>query len=277
MSFGGGTMYEGEMVELRRWRQGVRVGLVAAALAGCGAPAGLELDSRGFPGIASQSFALLAAACAIDGQGNLTLTVADGESAYLSLRTSDGKVVANAALDGQPCTAEAARTITVNGDAGDNKVIVDFVNGVFGGGTDAGPHLVVALGAERLGDSVKIRGTMEGDHYTFGEAGGSVNGDALLDVSLAGVEDLVVSAGPGNDVVTGAGGQGTGAPFPASAGFTVYGGDGDDALSGGGGPASLYGGDGDDTLDAALGTLDCGPGDADTALQRPAVVIGCER
>jgi Ca2+-binding RTX toxin-like protein len=206
----------------------------------------IEFDPRGYDGFSAMRFELLVAACTFDGMGNMILTVATGETAYVAKRATDGKVVANAATGGAECTVADTKKITINGDAGDNKVIIDFVNGVFGAGVSAGANIVVSLGAETTGDSVKIRGSASVDSYTFGVSGASVTSDMLSDISFTGVEDVVVSTGPGNDVVTGDGGKGTGLAFPTT--FTVYGGDGDDTLTGGATTSNLYGGEGNDTF-----------------------------
>jgi Ca2+-binding RTX toxin-like protein len=231
------------------WSRSLALGVLTSAL-GCGQPESIE-PSR---------LPLLAADCAIDPSGNLTLTVAGGETATLARRVSDGKVVANAALAGGVCTVPDGKRITINGDAGDNKVIIDYANGVFGAGTSSGPGIVIALGGEVVGDSVKVRGSAGADRYTFGTAGAAIDSDPLPDLGFSGVEDLVVSTGAGDDVVTGAGGQGTGGPCPID--LTVYGGEGDDTLEGG----------------AGHDTLDCGAGGADKVTEAASDdVTGCER
>jgi Ca2+-binding RTX toxin-like protein len=232
------------MSEQRRWCTSLALGLLVVS--GCGQPDGIDFDAKGYGGFTSMKFPLLAAACTVDAMGNLTVTVGDDETAYASKRATDGKVVVNGTLAGGECTGDATKKITFNGSTGDNKVIIDFINGTFGAGTSAGPNIVISLGAETLGDSVKIRGSSGVDKYTFGTAGASVTTDMLPDISFASVEDVVVSTGPGNDVVTGEGGKGTVDPFPIT--FTVYGGDGDDTLTGAGVASSLYGGEGNDTF-----------------------------
>jgi Ca2+-binding RTX toxin-like protein len=232
------------MIE-QRWCKGLALGVLVTAV-GCGQPAPIDFDPRGYDGLTPMRFELLAAACAIDPMGNMTLTVADGETAYVSKRATDGKVVANAAIGGAECTCADTKKITINGDGGDNKVIIDYVNGVFGAGTSGGANIVIALGAETVGDSVKIRGSASADAYTFGVSGAAINSDMLPDISFSGVEDLVVSTGPGADVVSGDGGKGTGLAFPVA--FSVYGGDGDDVLTGGAITSNLFGGEGNDTF-----------------------------
>jgi Ca2+-binding RTX toxin-like protein len=235
---------ENSMIEARGYK-GLVLGMFAAL--GCAEPAGpIDFDPRGYDGFAPIRLELLAAACAFDGTGNMTLTVATGETAYVTKRATDGKVVANAAMGGAECTVADTKKITINGDAGDNKVIVDYVNGTFAAGVSGGANLVISLGAETGGDSVKIRGTSGVDTYTFGASGAAITSDMLPDISFTGVEDVVVSTGPGNDVVNGDGGKGTGLAFPIA--FSVYGGDGDDTLTGGALTSNLYGGEGNDTF-----------------------------
>ncbi|HXU82053.1 MAG TPA: hypothetical protein VN914_11690, partial [Polyangia bacterium] len=235
------------MIDQRRWCKGLALGVLATAV-GCTQPEAIDFDARGYDGFKSMKFDLLVANCGIDAMGNMTLTVADGETAYVAKRASDGKVVANATIGGAECMVADTKKITINGDAGDNKVIIDYVNGVFGAGTSAGANVVIALAGETVGDSVKIRGSAAADLYTFGAGGAAINSDMLPDISFSGVEDLVVSTGPGNDVVTADGGKGTGLASPIA--FTAYGGDNDDTLTGGGGAiaSNLYGGEGNDTF-----------------------------
>src|SRR5207249_3222777 len=82
----------------------------------------------------------------------------------------------------------------------------------------------------------------------------NVNGDTSPDVRLDGVTDIVVTTGPGNDIISADGGNGTtGVALDASIQFSAYGGVGDDTLTGGGAVAGvgppqslLFGGPGDD-------------------------------
>lgn len=238
------------MIGQRRWRAGLALSILAVGIAGCGQAQldGLDFDARGFEGFTSTRFELLIAPCSFDVSGGLVLTVADGETAYVTKRASDTKVVANAAIGGAECVVDSTKKVTINGDAGDNKVIIDYVNGTFGAGTSAGANVVISLGLQTLGDSVKIRGSMSADTYTLGTSGAAITSDMLPDISFSGVEDVVVSTGPGNDVVSGNGGKGTVDPFPLATTLTIYGGDNDDTLTGGAAPANLYGGEGNDTF-----------------------------
>src|SRR3954471_19744887 len=223
--------------------------LTVATLAGCTSASGdIAFDARGYPGLESKTLAALAAACTFDGMGNMTLTVAGGETAYVFKRSTDGKVVANASTGSAECVMTATKKITINGDAGDNKVIIDFINGVFSAGNSGGPNILIALAGQTAGDSVKIRGSAGVDTFVLGAGGANINGDTSPDITFTGVEDVVISTGPGNDSISGDGGSGTGLPFPSTTTLTVYGGDDNDTITGGAGPASLYGGLGDDVF-----------------------------
>lgn len=241
------------------------IALATLSLGGCTSSAGdLDFDATGYPGLESKTFAALAANCSIDGMGNMTLTVAGGETAYVFKRSTDGKVVANATTGSVECAIAATKKVTINGDGGDNKVIIDFINGVFSAGSSSGANIIISLGGQSSGDSVKIRGSATVDNFVLGASGANINGDTSPDITFAGVEDVVVSTGPGNDIINGDGGSGTGLAFPSTITLTVYGGDDNDIMTGGAAASTLYGGNGDDTFkqQATLiaDTMDGGPG-----------------
>lgn len=83
-------------------------------------------------------------------------------------------------------------------------------------------------------------------------------GDSGADVTLTNVEGLSIYAGEGADLVSAAGGGGTGAAYalPIS---VIDGGPGNDHLVGGAGNDLLTGGPGNDVLDGGRGrdTADC--------------------
>lgn len=241
---------------------------------------GVDFNAQGFEGFDETQLNLLAAECAIDGTtGAMTLTMGADETALLYKRSSDGMVVANAPRTGGECAVAATKKINITGTAAgatNQKVIIDFYTGAFGLATAAsgsgataipasGPNIIIDLGAQSAaegsqGDWVKIRGTSYAETYTFGTATsgtsyagftiGTSTARPLADMSLTGVENVVVSTGPGNDIVTGQGGsalgvgtQGTsvistGAGVYAAAlsgaiSFVVYGGEGNDTLTSG--------------------------------------------
>jgi len=226
---------------------------------------GIDFDPAGFDGFDETHFDLLAADCILNGAGDMTLNLAMNETAYLFKRAADSKVVANASIAGNECTTSATNKITINGSTGGEVVIIDYYSGAFGAATTSTPNITIDLGAG-LGDTVKIRGTAGADLVTLGTRGTTsyaslntvgVAARAFADISMAGVESIMVSTGPGNDTITGQGGAAVGGttalPVVALDGaisLTVWGGDDNDTITSGalsvGTRNVLYGGAGDD-------------------------------
>jgi Ca2+-binding RTX toxin-like protein len=256
--------------------------LLLVGVLGCGGrvdPPGGGVDPPSFGDVTPMHFDILTEPCVINAQtGNMTLTLDADETAYLYKRPADGLVVANAAVGSNECAVTANKRITVVSHdlsaVDDQKVLLDFGNGTFGlatkaaasGDATSGPNLVIALGAG-TGDQVKIMGSSNAETFTLGSNLTASPHVAYLavqvtpavartypDLSMTGVEQIVVSAGAGNDVITGQAGAalGTGiTPLEGSISLTVYGGDGDDtiisgAASSGGAMNSLYGEAGND-------------------------------
>lgn len=115
--------------------------------------------------------------------------------------------------------------------------------------------LDLGSGADRL----EIVGSAGADNVRFGSDGinPDVGAATRADVTFAHVEAFAVSAGGGEDIVSGAGGAGTGAVFPwpidgidgGPGGDLLIGGAGNDRLVGGPGEDALNGGDGRDSAD----------------------------
>jgi Ca2+-binding RTX toxin-like protein len=249
----------------------------------------------GFDGFTETHFDLLASGCVLDAtvtNPSATLLVANGETAYVYLRATDGQVVANANVSGAStteCAFPASYKIIVTTDAGassSHKVILDFYTGTFGAATAAtatgkpltGPR--IALTMTGTSNQLKIRGTSAPDAFTFGTLSGTTYGSfgfgscttksgvttckapaarTYPDLSVTGLTDLVLSTGPGNDVITGQGGAPIGGTktvpgmLDKDITMTVYGGDDDDTITSGDGPQTnlanpnmLYGGNGND-------------------------------
>jgi hypothetical protein len=214
----------------------------------------------------------------IDGTtGAMTLTMVANETALVYKRSSDNMIVANAQTAlGAECAVPATKKINITTDnsASNQKVIIDFYTGAFGLASNTGtvsapvltgPMITIDLGLNSaaggsVGDWVKIRGTSSAETYTFGTAAGGISyagftigtstARPMADMSIKNVENIVVSTGPGNDVITGQGGtalgvgtQGTAvvssgagvyaAPLSGAISFTAYGGDGNDTLTSG--------------------------------------------
>lgn len=193
----------------------------------------------------------LATPCVYDAvTKSATVTLAAGEIGVISKRTVDSALLVN----GYACDAARANTvklIAVQGSAGDETVILDYIYGDFAKGSNAGAGVTVDLGGG-TGDAFKIRGKSIGDTITFGDEGVSINADSSKDIDVSNVESFVVSLGDGSDRFSGQGGSGSGAnPFAGV--LTVYGGEGADVITGGLNADVLNGGPGDDTLAGAGG------------------------
>jgi len=277
----------------RRPLRHLAIGLLICGAQACGQSkvetVGVGGDTpAGSEGFEQTSFPLLNAGCTVNnaatgvGAQSVTFTMDLNESLYMFKRAADGVVVANAFLGspGTECTFPTNYRVNVTGVAStsNHKVLFDFVGGTFGLATAAstattginnGPNLVVNLPGS--GNTVKVRGTSNWDIFTFGSitvtstttsygsfnvgtatAVGTVR--AFPDLSMVGVNNVVVAAGPGNDTITAQGGTTIGAsanPLDGAIGFDVYGGDGNDtiisgAASTGGAQNNLYGNNGDD-------------------------------
>ncbi len=232
---------------------------LGALLAAChGAPSATPPPPGwNYPGIAETSRPLipLQVPCTYQSTGGImTVTVQGGEVAVVG-RAADGTMNAN----GIPCDAAKASSVhrvdivEDSGAAGDETVIIDYSNGLFALGTANaaanGIHVDLGTGS----DALKIQGSAGPDTVTLGTLGIAVNTDAYPDVVVANLSavQLTVSTGAGNDHISGAGGSGTGSPFPV--GVSLYGGDGNDVIVGGSGDDSIFGGPGNDSLSGGLG------------------------
>ena len=164
----------------------------------------------------------------------------------------------------------------VDGGAGNDRLTGnDAANALRGGtGDDAidgggGPDQIEGgTGADDL------HGGLSFDQVSYPAAGAQrVTLDDAADDGAAGEGDNVhgdvesVSAGPGNDALTG-----------NAAANTLDGGDGDDSLSGGGGVDTYLGGPGTDTISARDGLperVDCGPGGGTATVDTTDLVVDC--
>jgi len=252
------------------------LGLLVGGLCACGgqqtAQNGVDFDSQGFEGLTSTHFDLLSTACTFSGTGNTTanITIADGEFAYIFYRSTDSQVVVNANnAGGTECAFPSTYKIAVTATgATSHKILFDFLSGTFALGSSTAPNgITVALGSGT--NTLEIRGTNSADLITFGtNAGGTTfasyafgaTAHTYTDMSMTGVTDILVSTGPGDDVITGQGGITTTA-IPALSGainLTIYGGDGNDIITSGAagtGVNSLNGNSGSDRFPQVLGVL----------------------
>ena len=236
----------------------------------------INFNANGFEGFESTQFGLLAAQCAFDSTtGNMTVTLGANETGYLFKRGSDGMVVANAQIGGNECAIAASKLtgpyvakttglkIFVRGlgtggtPINGQKLIIDYMNGIFGVATTASVFpatdntpIQVDLGAG-TGHQVKFRGSSNADNFLLGTTSGisyvgvaigatttaTVAARTMPDVSIQNVSDIVVSAGPGNDVISGLGLAATATAAPnalvGTTSLTVYGGDDNDTITSG--------------------------------------------
>jgi hypothetical protein len=193
-------------------------------------------------GVSVSELPLLAAGCTI-ASGGMTVTVKDGESAYISLRTSDATVTVNGnvfapgggagaggggagsgaggaggalADTGRPCEVPSTSTITIQADTGGahaigRSVILDYVNGLFMKATSATAASIkidfTLTGDNGSKNSLKVRGSDLNDFFAVGA--GSTAGAALnINATFPALAGSGGSGGAGG--AGGAGGSGAG-------------------------------------------------------------------
>jgi Ca2+-binding RTX toxin-like protein len=260
-------------------RSGIKKLSIGAAmmLAACGGQQqGHDFDARGFGGVESQTFAVLTTNCTYGGtvgDSDMSVAVDADETLYVYYRTTDSKVVVNANTAGNvECTNTVGRKLIITASgAGTQKVLIDYINApttLFAVGTTlAGAGITIDLGAAADGDTVTIRGTTGVDNYMFGQntggasISGNVNNDATKDITFANVESVVVTTGPGADIISGVGSAATGGvagvfSFPIA--MTVWAGDDNDTITSGaaGVTNTLNGEEGNDTFVQQLALAD---------------------
>ena len=190
-----------------------------------------------------------AATCA-SGGGAMTVSLVVNETATVS--TSAGALTLNNIPCAGGATVSNTNTVTINGNTGNETAVIDLSNGPLGPGASSEGtgvpeiEIAAALGLGS-GDRVTVNGSASADQLVLGTAGINLNGDDDADISGSGVETYTLNAADGNDVVSAAGGQGTGsAPAVPS---SLQGDQGDDTLFSGLGNDTIGGGTGSDTLD----------------------------
>jgi Ca2+-binding RTX toxin-like protein len=238
------------------------------------AGAGVVVFALAVTGVALQSEPQASDGISVDcvvlgGREVRVLLGGEGAGATISVGPSGEILVA-----GEPCFDARVSTVdrlVVVAGPGHQAVTLDLAGGPFAPGDtpepDAGEvEIEVGLG---LGDDrVTIKGGEAPAGIVVGGSGINLNAspqaDPTLpvvdpvdrtvpdaDLRLRDVELLEVRAGEGPDVVSGAGGEGTGSPYPM--GIAVDAGLGDDTVVGGTGDDTLLGGDGADSLEGAPG------------------------
>jgi Ca2+-binding RTX toxin-like protein len=242
---------------------------------------------RDFDAVELAEVPLLTAGCVLTSTV-MTVTVKDGESAFLSLRPSDSMIVLNGHVfsgttdTNAPCQIASNATVQINADTTGathtlgRSVILDYINGLFllGAGTVPGIKIdFTVTGDNGALNTLKVRGSEGNDIFSIGAGTGT---------GAAAVNALNVNAKTGT-ATTQAGGTGGGTvtldaivdvTFKNISSALIIAGPGDDRIDGSGtagvgtsypNPLKLFGGDGLDTLIGGLAAdrLNGGP-DADT-------------
>lgn len=198
--------------------------------------------------IAAPLFAAAPAGAATCGYDAASQTVSIGLSAEdAALGRSGDELVLLGGLDCGDATIANTTKVAVTGTAADEVFRVSYLTGPL-----PGIDVVVDLGADVVQDSLLIQMTPGRDYVTAGA--GAVNVTPRdLDPDVFFVDEhLLVESDDGDDVLSGQGGVGTGAPLATSAGWTA--GPGNDKVTGGNADDLIVPGLGDDALDGAGGT-----------------------
>jgi len=249
-------------MKARHWRTSLLAATFVASAGGCigEAPQGAVGNDWGnaddYPDIggAYASLTALNGTCTFVAMtGVMTINGNDtAQTIIIGRRAVDSAIIVNGATCGSPAaTSTTLKVLNVNqAMAGDQVVIIDYINGLFATGTSTTRGVTVDLGAGS--DSLRIRGTTGADTMTFGALGLAVNNDTSRDIDVANVETFNVSLSSGADAFSAAGGAG-GAGGAFATAVTVYGGDANDVIVGSAQADTIYGGDGVDTITGGLG------------------------
>jgi Ca2+-binding RTX toxin-like protein len=177
----------------------------------------------------------------------MTVTLNANETATVS--TSAAALTLNNA----PCgvaTVLNTNAVTITGNTGNETAVIDLSNGPLGPGTlvESGVSEIEINAALGLGsgDRVTVSGSTAADDLVIGALGVNLNGDDDPDITTVGVENYTVSGADGDDIVSAAGGDGTGAALTLPA--SLQGDQGDDILESGQANDTIGGGTGIDTL-----------------------------
>lgn len=235
----------------------IALSLLATIVIGCASsadePQTVAPDPENPFQAAEQEITGLATKCVWDGTSKMTVTVGDGETAIIGMRSVDKAVLVN----GEVCKytkdsvttnftvlSTALKGITINGTATKaGTVIIDYTNGMFAlagkTGTSApytatagtGITLATAFTAADVGvKTLGIKGTAGNDTVQYTSTGVDMNKDTVPDIAfVAGSLDRnIISLGGGADVYSTASftPKGTATPY-----IEVYGGAGADVFN----------------------------------------------
>ncbi len=192
--------------------------------------------------------------------GVLSVTGSTGGDTIAVSRSAAGHILVNGNIVGStfgPATIASTQSISIdssNSTQGQDKITIDLSNGPLAPGRGiegtgfSEIEINVKTAGQNLIDDLTIIGLPEINFIAIGTAGISLNADDDVDITLAGIESMMVVGGPRNDVISSIGGSfmGDEAVFLALA---VFGGSGNDFLFGGAANTTfLFGQDGSDQL-----------------------------
>jgi hypothetical protein len=163
----------------------------------------------------------------------MTVTLNANETATVSTSPTSPTVLT---LNGVSCTGatvSGTNTVTINGtNTGNETAIVDLSNGPLGPGQPAEAEIkfnAVLMGG--LADRLTVTGSTAADDLVIGALGVNFNGDDDADITPSGVENFTASGADGDDVVSAAGGAGTGSALTLPS--SLQGDQGNDVLESG--------------------------------------------
>jgi Ca2+-binding RTX toxin-like protein len=180
----------------------------------------------------------------------VTIAVIAGETVTIA-RNGDAIAVNGAACGAATVSTTDSVVVTATGTP--TEIAIDETGGRFEPGAaaeadgDSEIEFTVTLptGSPRL----RVIGTAEADSFAVGTGGINLNADEAtgdVDVTISGTPAISLEGAGGDDVLSVAGGAGTGVAGPGAA---VPGGAGDDYFLAGVGGSAFDGGDGADTVD----------------------------
>jgi ELWxxDGT repeat protein len=191
----------------------------------------------------------LVSTCSLSGS---TLTVAINSFDDVTIRRSGSSLsVSNIDITDPTCggaTVANVDTVNVTGTSLPERVVLDLSGGAFAPGatpeatgvSDIEIDVDLGSGTDRL----VVQGASGIDRVQLGSDGINLNNDDDVDATVAGVEEVTVNGGLGNDLLTAAGSPATGDAFFVP--VLLNGDGGNDTLTGGEAPDVLTGGAGND-------------------------------
>lgn len=224
-------------------------GSSASGTGGSGANGSADMPSPDFEGIPTDAITYGTAPdnCTSAGtnQGDTLILPLTTAIKGILVSGKDGMVQVN----GVTCTSvPSPSTIKIVGTTSADTAIVDLSLGALPASLQ---NISVDLGTGGPKDTFALAVTRDDDMVKLGAMAAITNiklGSGPM-IAVTNQENLIISTGPGNDVIDGTGADGLGTALTAA--INVFGGAGDDAIQGGNGADFLYGGDGDDTFTTA--------------------------